>query len=236
MEDLEWHPLREAHTRIPGVPGVYVIRLRSEGLEYVGISKDMRRRVMRHRTRQIKESRLYRALMAHGLDAFDAAVYRRADIEDLDALEVRAIAERGSFSPGGFNLTRGGGVIHTETHSAERRARAAEVARRTHLGRKRSELTRQRLSDSLKGRKVTPAQTAAMAEAQRGKKMPDVTRAAILAARRRPVLVWPIGSLTPFEFPEIKQAIAFLGLPHASVSRWLKVDSPPGRPVLAYLE
>jgi hypothetical protein len=172
----------------------------------------------------------------YGLEAFDAAVWCAGSVDDLPSLEILAISDRNSYTPNGFNLTRGGGVIHTATHSAERRAQAAETARRTHLGRKRSDLTRQRLSDSLRGRKISAAVVEAVRQANVGRRMPDGTRAAIRASRLRAVLVWPVGSLTPIEFPEVRQAITFIGRPHATVSRWLKVGSPAGMPALAYLE
>lgn len=216
MEQPDWVPLREAHFRLPRAAGVYVIRHRESHMEYVGISKDVRRRVMRHRTRQAKESRLYRALVAHGLDAFDAAVLQLAPESELPDLEIAAIAARGSFTPRGYNLTQGGGIIHTETHSAERRARAAETARRTHLGRKRSELTKERLSLSLRGRVPDPEVVRRVAEALRGHVMPETTRAAIRASRLRAVLVWRPGSLTPVEFQSVNDAVAFTGLPHAT--------------------
>lgn len=233
---MDWHPLQEAHNRIPAVSGVYVIRLRSTGMEYVGISKNMRQRVMRHRTRQAKDSRLYRAIAVHGLDAFDAAVWRAANVDDLPALEVEAIAARESFSPAGFNLTRGGGIIHTAEHSAERRAQAAETARRTHLGRKRSEQTKARLSASLRGRRLSPERVQRLADLARGRKIPDTTRAALRASRLRPVWVWPVGGTVPLEFGSVQEAVAYVGRPHASVLRWLKKGSPAGVPALAYAE
>lgn len=220
---INWIPLSTPHL-LPKISGVYVVRFRPTGQEYVGISKNIRRRAMRHRSAASLDSYLHRVIRTEGLEWFDVALLEEGEVDALLEMEIRHIAARGSFAPGGYNLTRGGGIIHTATHSAERRAAAAEVARRTHLGVKRSDVTRARLSQALMGKsKMTLAGRAALAARNTGKTMPDHTRAAIRKSLLRPVLVWGPEALLPVEYASVQEATRATGKHPGTVQYLLKV-------------
>ncbi len=218
MNEIDWCPLSEAHLRLPRVPGVYLIRSQ-DGREYVGISKNIRHRAMRHCHAKTKSSVLHRAIATHGLDSFQIAVWRLAPIADLPELEIQAIAERGSFTPDGYNLTRGGGVIHDAAHSEERRLKTLETNRRLHLGVKRSPETKAKMSAAMLGGKRPNARKGYL-----GPKMPQQTRDAIRRSRLQPIWVWVRDSLVPLEFDSIWDAVAHTGKSRSSVQQLLKEE------------
>jgi group I intron endonuclease len=222
---LTWYPLTEAK-RLPPVSGVYVIRHRADGMEYVGISKNVRRRGMRHRGADKADSYLHRAVRARGPESFDIALLQQAAVQDLPSLEVWHIAQRQCVQPAGYNLTNGGGVIHTAEHSIERRLRAAEVQRQTHLGAKRSAETCRRLSEALRGRGFTEVQRQALLARSVGRPMPEQTRLAIRESRQRPVLVWHPGALLAVEYPSLGTAILACGKASSSVKLCLAQGRP----------
>ena len=177
---------------------------------------------MRHRSATKASSYLHRAIRAAGVSLFDAALITEGRIEELAGLEIMHIASRRSAAPAGYNLTNGGGVIHTEAHTAERRAKAADTARRTHLGVKRSAETRARLSAALTGRTYTEKQRAAHLKNITGRAMSDATRAAIRASRERATLVWYPGALLAVEYPTLGAAIEASGQPASTVKLCLR--------------
>ncbi len=114
--------------RLPAVPGVYIVRHRESGKEYVGQSKNVRKRMVQHRARQSPHY-FHRALRQHGLAAFDVCLFLEAPAEQLGDLEIKIIAERGTFAPGGYNASLGGLGPTGVKWSDERRA-AQSVARK----------------------------------------------------------------------------------------------------------
>lgn len=52
---------------------------------------------------------LYRSMIKHGCENFTMEVLAEVDDSELDALEIKFIAEIGTLAPGGYNLTTGGG-------------------------------------------------------------------------------------------------------------------------------
>ncbi len=219
---LTWYPLADAHRHLPNVSGLYVIRFLPTGQEYVGISYNVRQRVMRHRNARKQESLLHKLIKLHGFMRFEAALLEECPIADLGEREIFAIADRNTFHPGGLNLTRGGGKVQTAELVAERRARSAEIARLTHTGAKRSDETRAKMSAASMGKKMSETARTALLAANIGRVMPEVTRTAINAARRKPVWVWPPGAMVPLEFSSLEAAKAYTGKCHASASLLLK--------------
>lgn len=126
---LEWVPLTE-YLRLPASPGIYVIRHRETGKEYVGQSTNIRKRMGTHK-RASKRHYLGRAIALHGATAFEVAVVLLCAAEVLGAEEQRVIEERGTFHPGGYNLSLGGlgptGAVWTEAQRAAVSARTKGV-------------------------------------------------------------------------------------------------------------
>lgn len=223
---LVWVPLENAHRQLPDASGVYLLRRRADGQEYVGISKNVRRRAMRHRLAKTETSLLHRAIAAHGAEAFEVAVWCLAPVTELAQLEVQAIAARGSFAPAGFNLTRGGGIIHGDQHAHTRRAKVLETNRRLHLGVKRSAETRAKMSRAAVGRIMSPETIEKMSRAARGHRMPAVTRQAINASIQRTVLLWPRESTLAVEFLSVRAVVEHTGKSRSSVQQLLKEGRP----------
>jgi group I intron endonuclease len=115
--------------------GVYLIRHRASGKGYVGSSASMEKRWSNHRTGNGSTVYLTRAIKRHGADAFDFSVLELCARADLPRVEGKWIAALGTLAPNGY-----GGQV-------------------------RSEESRRKQGEKLKGRKFRP-------EAKRGHKMP----------------------------------------------------------------
>lgn len=130
--------------------GVYLIEHTESGRRYVGWSSDVKRRVAQHFfacANRREPSRLHRAMAHHGADAFTVRVLDAcSSVPEALAREAHWIRELGSKSPAGFNLTDGGDGV-----------RGALV----------SEESRQRLSDSHRGKRDTAETRARKSEARR---------------------------------------------------------------------
>jgi group I intron endonuclease len=132
---------------------VYLLTNLPTGKQYVGISRcTAAKRFKNHCNEARKGSTvfLHRSIRKHGKDAFAVTV-----LEDVDTwakaqeLERVYIAHYGTFSPAGYNMTRGGeGTVdykHTDT--------AKGVMSQKRMGKVLSAETRQRMSDT---HKITP--------------------------------------------------------------------------------
>lgn len=203
--ELVWHPLETAAIHLPKVSGIYAIRHTGSGKEYIGLSRNVKLRAQKHREASKLKSLLHRAIAKHGLSSFEMCLLIETQISDLPAAEIVAIRERGAQHPKGYNLTAGGGRADVWKRDPERRLELAARNSVLHLGRQRSDLTKARLSASLKGKKRTPEQIARTAEGLRGHIMPKVTRNAINAAIRQCIWVWPPGAMVPLEFGSVKE-------------------------------
>lgn len=95
-----------------GATGVYVLTHRESGRRYVGQSADIGRRMAIHRSgakRGDKSSEIRRALIEHGIDAFDMQVVDECSADELDELETFAIEFFDATNPDcGFNGRTGG--------------------------------------------------------------------------------------------------------------------------------
>lgn len=223
---MDWFSLATGSRYLPDSPGIYVVRHKVSGKEYVGLSQNVRRRSYAHKHARTDNNLLHRAVKKYGPEQFDIAFIRSAaDMDSLSELEVSAIAERQTRSPQGYNIRRGGSQDYQPITQRESERRA-EAARKLHTGKKRSAETRARLSASLKGFRLNPEQLARMAASHRGMKMLSVTRKAINAAIEKPVWIWSAEAMTPTEYPTIKLAMAATGIPRASIQRYLKEDRP----------
>lgn len=209
--ELIWHPLETAPIHLPKVSGVYVIRHIDSGKEYVGLSRNVKRRADSHRACGKVCSLLHRAVLKHGLHSFEMCLLAEVAVADLPAAEVAAIQTRGTQHPAGYNLTGGGGRADVWKRDPERKLELAARNSALHLGRKRSDITKARLSASNKGKKRTAEQIANMSAAQTGKKMPPVTRKAINASIQQRIWVWPPDCMVPLEFESVGEVVAHTG-------------------------
>lgn len=186
---LDWIPLNEPH-RLPAVCGLYLIRHRESGREYVGKSVNVRSRAYDHRRARTGVTFLYRAIRKHGVGAFDICLLATGTEAEVTLLEVEVIAARGTFNPAGYNQTRGGDGVSGYRATAEHRA--AIVARQT--GRPVTEEAKAKMREArlahnpFKGRKHTPETIERMREASRRQALKPRTEAqtaAILAVNAR---------------------------------------------------
>lgn len=182
--------------QLPAQPGIYSIRHRDTGREYVGQSKDVRSRIASHR---YARSWHYfgRAVRKYGCAAFDVCLVALGAPEDLGQLEQDAIASRGTLVPHGFNLAAGGLGPTGVTWSYERR-QAQSISR---TGIRQTEEAKAKMREArlkyngFKGKKHTAEAKAKMAAAavalHTGRKRSDETKARIsasLVGRAAPVL------------------------------------------------
>lgn len=165
---------------------------------------------MRDHCAPVKGHPLQVAMRKHGLEAFEVALLVAAPEGQLNALEIAAIAERGTYGVGGYNASRGGdgvtGLQWTEEMRAAQSARvrgvplAPETKEKMRLsalannpfkGRKHSAETKAKIAKATKrlktGVRLAPEHTAKMSAALRGRRpsvMSPEGRERMIAAHR----------------------------------------------------
>lgn len=182
----EWVPLIEARQRMPKASGLYCVRHRTSGKEYIGLSQNIRQRTSRHLHAAKQNSLLHRAVRKHGASEFEICVHVLAEFAALPALEAQVILERRTMTPAGYNLTAGGegtvGRRHTDT--------AKEKMRQARLGTTMPAEVRAKISAAA-GALWTPEMRAKMSAAVSGKVRTAETRLRMGEAnRRRPPEHW----------------------------------------------
>jgi len=168
----QWAPLADAARRVPCGAGLYIVRHRASGKEYVGLSKNVYTRLDSHR-RAASGSFLHRAIRCYGVDAFEACLYIQAEPDDLGELERMLIEERNTAAPNGYNLTLGGDGLWGYTPSTETR----QKLRMALLGREVSESVRLAVAESNRRRGQTPEARAKIAAYGRTRTASPETRA-----------------------------------------------------------
>lgn len=169
--------------------GVYKITHIGSGKSYIGISKNIHRRWIQHKSwvnTKNRRSAIYAAMQKYGIDAFSWQVIEQCDVDSLEDRERHWIAVFDTFK-NGYNLTAGG--EYNKEYSAETRKRMSEaqkgkkqsqetIDKRTargenhyRFGKTVSEETREKIRKSLTGRKQDPAVTAKISKSNTGKKM-----------------------------------------------------------------
>lgn len=146
---------------------LYVIRHKASKKEYVGITTtSLPTRWSQHKSvarRHVGKQLIHQAIRDEGVEAFEMELLGQAEtLEELWAMEERAVRERKTMSPDGYNRA-GGRPRHKPTRwSEETRRKMAEVNRKkwtpefreklrqAHLGHKRSAEARRKTSESLK--------------------------------------------------------------------------------------
>jgi group I intron endonuclease len=111
--------------------GIYCLTHRASGKRYVGQAVDIERRLKSHRfTKSGHASAICAAVWKYGWDAFEISVLQECERVDLNAAEVRWIAELGSVAPTGYNLTSGGNQLFKVSEETRAKISAAQVGRK----------------------------------------------------------------------------------------------------------
>lgn len=165
---------------------VYIARNTVNNKCYVG--KTVATISVRKRWHQATASRgegwsFHRAIRKHGREAFAWDVLAESnDPAELGRLEQHHIAQLKTKSPHGYNLTDGGDGVTGRTPEAMARIVAF------HTGRKRPDITRQRLSEAMTGKqirlgaKLSQGTKSKIAASLTGKVLSEGTKAKIGAA------------------------------------------------------
>lgn len=169
---------------------VYVIRNRIDGMEYVGTTvQPLSYRLSSHRQRsRDKKTRspLHAAARELGWDQFEVtAVETAASYDDLLVRERRAIAERNTVWPNGYNLVKGGrgNLGWRMSEDTRKKIAAARVGREPwNKGRPMDDETKAKLSRAKTGR-CSPALAAVLA-ARAKRPVRDETKAKMSAAQK----------------------------------------------------
>jgi group I intron endonuclease len=230
-----WTNLTDFRT-LPKSGGLYVIRHKESGLEYVGKTTNFYQRMCKHRHPEKRSSYISRAIVTDGAEMFEVMILvQSTDDAWLLQEEIRIIAERGTQYPGGYNLTAGGEGHLGFKPNAETRAKLAEATRRLHTGKKRSAETVANISASLKGRKapvLSPEARERIVTATRGvpnpKKGTKGEQNHMFGVRggahprAKTVLLWEPGSSVPKIFDSAATAAHEAGVTLGLVADWCR--------------
>ena len=169
--------------------GVYKITHIGSGKSYIGISKNIHRRWIQHKSwvnTKNRRSAIYAAMQKYGIDAFTWQIIEECDVDSLEARERHWIVVFDTFN-NGYNLT-GGGEYNKE-FSTETRNRMSEaqtgkkqskdligkrvVKGKSHwtYGKPRSEETKEKIRKTLTGKKQDIEVSAKISKSNTGKKM-----------------------------------------------------------------
>lgn len=169
--------------------GVYKITHIASGKSYIGISKDVHRRWIQHKSwvnTGARRSAIYSAMQKYGIDAFSWQIIEECSKDDLEMREQHWIAVFDTFR-NGYNLTAGG--EYNKEVSEESRKRMSDshkgkkqpqelIEKRVKrgsehfaYGKQRDEATRQKISQSLTGKKHSEETKAKRSKALMGRKM-----------------------------------------------------------------
>jgi group I intron endonuclease len=122
------------------------------GKLYIGKAVSFTSRMWAYKNLKCKQQRaLYASLVKYGFDAHKVEIIFEGPVELLAEKEINYIKKYNSFSgvnPNGLNLTLGGEGTLGVVHSSE----AIEKRRQAHIGKKRTQETRNKMSQAAKGK------------------------------------------------------------------------------------
>lgn len=195
LRSPDWFPLSESY-KYRNVCGIYLIRNKIDGKEYVGMSVNIGARLGKHRTGDPSRSYLYKALHLHGVECFESCILIRCSRNLLSTLEVWTIRNRRSLAPLGYNLTTGGEGIQGFKHRAETKAAIGlansgkvrsddvrAILSLRGLGRIAKDSTKQKISAAHKGKTISKQAIEALRARNTGKKHSEATKRKMSEAR-----------------------------------------------------
>lgn len=141
--------------------GIYCITHTESGKQYVGLSADCFERWKQHTTPKKGAGGIKGAIMKWGVDAFSFQILEECKKEELNEREIYWIAQLGTLSPSGYNLTSGGNAPTT-----------------------RSEESKAKQSAAMKGKHHSEDAKLKMAAAKKGKTMSEDAKLKMSAARK----------------------------------------------------
>ncbi len=98
---------------LPEASGIYCITHVASGMRYVGLSKNIRKRMrahLHHTKCDERDTYIYNALRKYGAAEFEIEVLEFCSVRALKKREQHWIAVNDCIAPRGYNLTRGGDV------------------------------------------------------------------------------------------------------------------------------
>lgn len=151
---------------------IYKIENKINGKIYIGqTKKDVSRRIATH----IKNNKHYvqKALNKYGLESFVISVIDEARTqESLDEKEKYWIKFYNCRAPKGYNCTDGGDGVRGYKFTEK----DIEKNRQSHLGKKASEETKQRMSIAQKGKRISEEHKKRLSEFRKGTHPTEATR------------------------------------------------------------
>lgn len=156
---------------------IYVITNIVNAKQYVGITKNLKRRWADHRGMNKSSPLLHNAIEKYGIDNFVFTHIADAfDWECAKDIERMLIAEKNTKAPFGYNMTDGGeGTLGFPAPNKGKpmSEEAKQKSRAARLGKKTSEQTRKKQSAALKGLKKSEEHKAAIGASQKGVPCPQ---------------------------------------------------------------
>lgn len=185
---------------------IYVITNTVNSLQYVGITKNLKKRWYQHRNADGTSRYLHPSIRKYGIENF--VFSHIADVFDLESakfLEKLLIKEKNTKSPYGYNLTDGGegtqGFIFSEeskekmrivqtgkkmSKESSEKKRIAMLGNKHGFGKKHSEETKQKMAKAHVGRKHSEESKQKMRDAQKGRKHSPETIAKFTGKKHSP--------------------------------------------------
>lgn len=131
--------------------GVYGLYCQTTKKWYVGQSKDVLRRIQEYLKMKVSEQKLiYRALKKYGIANFICYKLEECSLENLSQREVYWGEKLNSMAPNGYNLSLGLQGNKIILDSTREKMRLASLGHKHNVGRKHSEETKAKMSDSAK--------------------------------------------------------------------------------------
>lgn len=137
---------------------------------YVGMTKNMKIRLSRHKDVRSTCVRFRNSILKHGWDVFTTEIIAEGlTREAAQELERTTIADHNTMHPNGYNLTSGG-----DHHEVSDETRAKLVA--SHTGKHHTDATKAKIRAAMLKRPPQPERGAAISAAKRGYVIPQTQR------------------------------------------------------------
>jgi len=176
---------------------IYIVTNLVNAKQYVGITKDLKRRWSAHKTGNKSSTLLKQAIKKYGVENFVFTHVADAfDWEAAQTIERLLIAEKNSKAPFGYNMTDGGeGTLGFPAPNKGKpmSEESKQKLRNSHVGKKMSEEANENKSKAMKGLVKSEEHKKKIGESQKGipcpqrgrkgKKLSEETKQKISATR-----------------------------------------------------